>query len=57
MSKRKRVAYDNEFKIPVTDIAQNFNNCATEHEFGERDWQKSHKSKDKLVDAPKGQKR
>ncbi|KAH3704136.1 hypothetical protein DPMN_079191 [Dreissena polymorpha] len=54
MPKRKRVAYDNSFKIRVIEFAETSNNCAAEREFGVseklvRDWCKS---KDRIIDAP-----
>ena len=59
MSKRKRQAYDNAFKLRVVDYAESSNNCAAQREFGVsdklvRDWRKT---KDKIADASKTQKR
>lgn len=54
----RRVAYDNAFKIRVIEFAETCNNCAAECDFGisEKlvcDWRKS---KDRILDGPKGQK-
>lgn len=59
MPKRQRQAYDNAFKLRVVEYAENSNNCAAQREFGVseklvRDWRKT---KDKIADAPKTQKR
>jgi len=57
MSKCKRQVYDNAFKLPVVNYAENCNNCAAQREFGVSEklvcyWRKT---EDKI--APKSQKR
>ena len=59
MSKRKRSAYDNSFKLRVVEFAEKTNNCDAEREFGVseklvRDWRKT---KGKIAEGPKTQKR